>query len=219
MNEMRVFLIAALGFIAFGQEPPKQPKPIEGKGLPPRLSATDYQAHAKAGDFTIAAEFPGHSVPVEEGNPLTTEDYITVEAAVFGPPGAHIALSHEEFSLRINGKKNTLASQPFELVFKSLKDPDWEPPPSADKGKSKTSIGGGGGGNDPGSTPAVVHIPIEIRHAMELKVRRAALLSGDRPLPQAGLLFFSYRGKPTSITSLELIYEGPAGKATLNLQP
>jgi hypothetical protein len=42
---------------------------------------------------------------------------------------------------------------------------------------------------------------------------------GDRPLPQAGLLFFLYRGKTESIRSLELIYNGAAGTATLTLQP
>jgi len=41
---------------------------------------------------------------------------------------------------------------------------------------------------------------------------------GDRPLPQAGLLFFQYRGKEKGINSLELIYSGAAGKATLVLQ-
>ena len=42
---------------------------------------------------------------------------------------------------------------------------------------------------------------------------------GERTLPQAGLIFFQYRGKTQSIHSIELIYAGPAGKATLALQP
>jgi hypothetical protein len=33
------------------------------------------------------------------------------------------------------------------------------------------------------------------------------------------LLFFQYRGKAENITSVELIYEGSAGKATLALRP
>ena len=55
--------------------------------------------------------------------------------------------------------------------------------------------------------------------AMEQRVRRATLLEGDRVLPQAGLLFFEYRGKSKNIRSVELMYDGPAGKATLELQP
>ena len=45
------------------------------------------------------------------------------------------------------------------------------------------------------------------------------MLEGDRPLPQAGLIFFQYRGKIQNIHSLELIYSGSAGKTTLKLQP
>jgi hypothetical protein len=42
---------------------------------------------------------------------------------------------------------------------------------------------------------------------------------GEHALPEAGLLFFQYRGKTESIHSIELIYAGPAGEVTLNLQP
>jgi hypothetical protein len=44
------------------------------------------------------------------------------------------------------------------------------------------------------------------------------MAEGDRPLPQAGLLFFPYRGKEDHIHSVELDYTGAAGKATLVLQ-
>ena len=57
------------------------------------------------------------------------------------------------------------------------------------------------------------------RRAMEQKVQKATLPEGDRALPVAGLIFFQYGGKTKGIKSLELIYSGPAGKATLTLQP
>ena len=85
--------------------------------------------------------------------------------------------------------------------------------------KSKTSIGGGGQGGKSDSPPAPVHMPIELERAMEQHVQKAALAEGDRALPQAGLIYFEYRGKTQNIHSLELIYTGPAGKATLTLQP
>jgi hypothetical protein len=62
-------------------------------------------------------------------------------------------------------------------------------------------------------------MPIPLRHVMSQHVQNAALLQGDRTLPQAGLLFFQYHGKPESMHSLELVYNGPAGQATLKLQP
>ena len=220
---MMLVLIGLVCMPSFAQGAPNQAAPnrtaespaSEFKGLPPRTAPSEYQAQAKAGTVTIAAEFTGHSVPTAEGV-YTTEDYIVVEAALFGPPGARATLAQGDFSLRINTKKGALPSQPFELAFKSLKDPEWEPP-SKEASKSKTSFGGGGG--DSGSPPPPVHMPMDLRRAMEQRVQRAAMLEGDRALPQAGLLFFEYRGKTQSIKSIELIYNGSAGNATLALQP
>ena len=183
--------------------------------MPPRVAPGEYQGHAQAGAVTVAADFIGHSVPTPEGT-YTTDEYVVVEAALFGSADGRAKLSKGDFSLRINGKKMALPSEPYELVFKSLKDPEWEPP-SKDS-KSKTSFGGNGGA-DGASTPAPVHMPIELRRAMEQRVQRASMLEGDRALPQAGLLFFEYRGKTQSIRSLELVYTSPAGNATLALQP
>jgi hypothetical protein len=166
---------------------------------------------------TIAAEFMGHSVPTPEAT-YTTEDYVAVEVGLFGSPEARAKLAQGDFSLRVNGKKAASPSQPYELVFKSLKDPEWEPPSKDSKSKTSFGTGGGAGGGD-GSTPAPVHMPLELRRTMEQRVQKAAMLEGDRALPQAGLVFFEFRGKPQGIRSLELIYNGAAGTATLTLQP
>jgi hypothetical protein len=205
------------GLCTFAQVQNAQSKDVpasEMKGMPPRVAPTEYQAHEQAGAVTIAAEFLGHSVPTPDGT-YTNEDYVVVEAALFGAPEARTKLTTGDFSLRINGKKVALLSQPYQLAFKSLKDPEWEPP--AKEAKSKTSLGTGGG--DQGSTPAPVHMPMELRRAMEQRVQRVVMLEGDRALPQAGLLFFEYRGKTQGIRSLELTYSGAAGNATLALQP
>ena len=187
-------------------------------GLPPRATPGDYPSQAKAGKVTIAAEFMGHSVPRPEG-PLTTEDYVVVEAGLFGASGERIQLANDDFSMRINGKKAILPRQPYGLVVSSLKDPSWSPPEEAEpKSKSKTGLSTGGGG-DSGSLPVVVHIPIELQRAMAQYVQKSSLREGDRALPEAGLIFFQYRGPTKKIHSLELIYSGAAGNATLALQP
>jgi hypothetical protein len=195
-------------------------KDTQAKGMPPRAAPSEYQAQAQAGKVTIAAEFMGHAVPTPE-QPVEAEDYIVVEAGLFGPAGAKIMLARGDFSLRINGKKVASPNEPYELVFKSLKDPQWEPPKQDDSKASKSSLtsgnGGGGGGNEPPPPPP--KMPFELRRAMEQHVRRAAMQEGERDMPQAGLLFFVYRGKTDSIRSLELIYSGAAGNATLTLQP
>jgi hypothetical protein len=189
------------------------------KGMPPRVAPTEYQVQAQAGAVTIGAEFMGHSVPTPE-HTYSAEDYVVVEAGFFGPAGARTTLSRDDFSLRINGKKIATPSEPYELVFKSLKDPEWQPPETEESKESKSSLstGGGAGGGDK-VPPLPPKMPFPLRRAMEQNVQRAAMEIGDRPLPQAGLLFFQYRGKAESIKSLELIYSGAAGKATLDLQP
>ena len=199
------------------QGPETQVKEI--RGLPPRATPADYQAHAQAGDMTIAAEFVGHFVPTLQGN-LSTEDYVVVETGMFGPPEAHIRLFLGDFSLRINGKKAALPAQPYGMVLKSLKDPDWEPPAAAESSsKSKTSVntGGGGGGRDK-DPPAPVRIPVEVQRAMEQRIQKASLPEGDRIVPVAGLIFFQY-GRAQGIRSIELIYSGTAGNVTLELRP
>jgi hypothetical protein len=198
-----------------------QPKELQIKGMPPRVAPTEYQAHAPAGSVTIAAEFMGHSIPTPE-HTFSSEDFIVVEAGLFGPPGSHATLSRDDFTLRVAGRKTPLESEPFELVMRSLKDPEWQPPESEeskDKGsKSGLTTGGGGGQND-APPPLPPKMPFALRRAMEQQVQRSMMEAGDRPLPQAGLLFFRYGGKAENIKSLELIYSGAAGKATLELQP
>jgi hypothetical protein len=214
---MRLLLIAALCLCAQGQNTPGGNAPAnESKGLPARTSPDEYQAKAQAGAVTIAADFDEHSVPTPDGV-YSSEDYVVVEAALFGPADGRVQLSSGDFSLRINEKKSPLPSQPYELVSRTLKDPSWAPP-KEDKSESKTGINTGGkDANAP--PPAPVHMPMELQLAMQKHVRNAVMLGGDRALPQAGLLFFEYRGKEKTIHSVELMYAGPAGKATLTLQP
>jgi hypothetical protein len=200
---------------ASGATPSKNVAPV----LPPRATPADYQAHAQAGSVTIAAEFKGHSVPTPEAT-FSTEDYIVVELGLFGAPDTRMKIAAEDFSLRINGKKAALPSQPFGRMVMSAKDPEWVPPEPAGEKKSKTGLNsGGGGGADANLPPAPVKVPIAVQRAMEQRIQKATLPEGDRALPQAGLLYFQYRGKTRGIQSIELIYSGSAGKATLALQP
>jgi len=181
--------------------------------LPARAAPSEYQVQAKAGDLTIAADFVAHAVPTMEG-PLTSEDHVAVEVAFFGPPEAKTQLSWEHFSLRINGKKMPTPAVPIGMALKGLKDPEWIPPEPPEGSKSKGGLSSGGGASgDPKPEPP--KMPLPLRRAMEQRARRSAMAEGERALPQAGLIFFPYRGKDTSIEKLELLYEGPAGKVTL----
>lgn len=213
------FSTIAAAVCLFAQEQTAPPATTDAqasatRGMPARATPGDYQAHAASGPLTVAAEFMQHSVPTQ-GGLLATEDYVVVEAGVFGPPGARTTLNPADFSLKINGKKN-MQSEPYVSVFKSLKDPEWEPDVPVEKA-SKTSIGANGkNGNDP---PVVPKPPFKLQREWNLRMQKQAFPEGDRELPQAGLLFFRYGGKASGIHSIELMYTGPSGKATLELQP
>jgi hypothetical protein len=144
---------------------------------------------------------------------------VVVETGFFGPEGARTKLSIDDFSLRVNDKKVALRGQPYGVVLSSLKDPEWEPPVETKKSKSSLNTGDSGGQGQSNDPPPVPKMSFPERRAMEQKVQKATLPEGDRALPVAGLIFFQYRGKAQGIKSLELIYDGPAGKATLKLQP
>lgn len=189
------------------------------QGLPARATPADYQAQAKVGNVSIGAEFTGHGIPNAQ-QPLNSEDYVAVEVGLFGPADAHLTIGASDFSLRINGKKELVPSQPWGLVAKGVKDLEWVSPDAVPgESKSKGSVSGGAGGQGGSNPPPLPpKVPIDVLRGWQFAVRNAALAQGDRALPQAGLIFFPYRGKVASIRSLELIYEGPAGTASVTLQ-
>jgi hypothetical protein len=208
----------AVALCLCAQDKPAAPllNPADVPRMPARGSVNDYQAHARVGAVSIGAEFMRHAVPTPQGE-FSTEDYVVVETGFFGGAGQRARLSAGDFSLRINGKK-AVPSQPFGVVLANLKDPDWQPPEAAKPKAGALSTGGEGNNpNDPPPPPP--KMPMPLVHAMQIKVEKASLPEGDRALPEAGLLFFSYHGQGDKIKSVELIYSGPAGKATLTLQP
>ncbi len=213
-------MAAAILLAIFAASAPAQETPArDPAAIAPRATPGDYQAQAPAGPITIAAEFTGHSIATPE-TIYSTADYVVVEVGVFGPPESRVKLSHEDFSIRINGKKVPSPAQPYGLVSKNAKDPAWEDlaPPETKKSKGGIGTGGGGGQNDSGPPP-VFHVPVELKRAMEQKILKASLPEGDRQLPEAGLIYFEHGGKIDNIRSIELIYAGAAGKATLTLHP
>lgn len=211
---LQTAIVTSLACLAAAGQNAAKPEggPPKVEGIPPRATPADYQYHAQAGTLTVAAEFTGHSVGTPAGT-LTTDDYVVVEAGVFGPAGARTKLSAGDFAIRVNGKKPENAQQ-YEVVVRTLRDLELEP--TASEQKSKTSIGTGG--QNESSTPAPYRVPDELRHEWRQRLQKASLPEGDRALPQAGLLYFPYRGKTEKVRSIELIYTGPAGQCTMALQ-
>jgi hypothetical protein len=204
MQKVRFFLgLGLLGALSvFAQDPAL----AELRSVSARTAPADYMAQGKAGEFTVAADFVSHSVPTAHGT-FTSEDYVVVEVAFYGPAGSKLKLAFSDFSLKINDRKMPIPGQPNGVVFRSLTDPEWQPP-KVEEDKSKR----------PAGEPPPPKMPFPLRRAMEQKVTKAAMPEGDRELPVAGLLFFPYRGKDAGITAVELLYNGAAGSTVLKFE-
>jgi hypothetical protein len=170
---------------------------LRAQGSPLKTSPTDYPAHIQLDNVTLAAEYLVQSLPTSSGS-LVAHDYLVVQAAFFGPAQSRLQISASQFSLRINGRGLPI---PTELP-----------------GIVAGSINSFGNDRVPSSTSGPL-VPQEQGESVEHRVQSVSLAEGQRSLPSVGIIFFPYRGKLKSIHSLELLYNGSMGKATLKLLP
>lgn len=188
------------------------------QGLIPRGSAAEYAAQGKAGKVTIGADFTVHGIPTAQ-QPLVSEDHVGVEVGLFGAAGERLVVNIGDFKLKVNGKKPLDAVQ-WGLLAREIRDPEWIPvEPEKEKSAGGLTGSAGGGGRQPGDPPPPTPKPtVEQLRSWQQLLKKSALAEGERALPLAGMLFFHERTKREKIRSVELVYEGAAGKATIKLQ-
>jgi hypothetical protein len=205
------------------------------QGTNPKPAAPDYAAHAELNNAVIGAENLGHSLLTATGA-ILVRDFLIVEVALY-PKDPRMKIRMEQFHLRVNGKKGTLLPQSLGMVISSLKYPDWSSHPTAEVG---ASLGNAGvilgrpvpverfpGDNRPAEQrgPAPPRAPDDNNgvaksapEPVEDVINHLALPEGDDVhSPASGYLFFPFQGQLKSIKTLDLIYEGPLGTATLRL--
>ena len=161
----------------------------------------------------------GHGVPTAEGGPYSTENYVVVEAGLFGPPDAKIQLSYKDFSLRINVEKDLAEPQPaLRDSLRQLERSEWEPA-SFGVGRGSNQHRRRGEAASPGRQKVVPKMPIELRHVMEQRVLKGVDIGRrTRGFRRLGCCSSNIvRGDQGQIRSMELLYNGPTGKATLAL--
>jgi hypothetical protein len=163
----------------------------------------------------MGADYLVHSIPASTGY-VIANNYLVVEAALFGPRNTTVNLSLDNFVLRINGTMTLEAHTPSEVAY-SIRN--------ADRGFLNPQRAAG----DPNRSPPVgppTRVPTSPNNSgydkappppLEQQVTLVALPMGQQKLPVAGTLFFPFKGKTVSIKSLDLIYSDPAGKLTLKL--
>lgn len=154
------------------------------------------------------------------------EDYLVIEVAIYPKPGKEIAMGMNQWTLRMNGRKEVLFAQTPGFVAASLKYPDWNHPRYGE-----LSVGAGDRSvivgrprpveRFPGDRrPTQDRIPMPRKEQQETGLEKpsvkphelvieAALREGAIVHPVAGYLYFPYRGKVSRIKSLELLYTAP----------
>ncbi|HYM10158.1 MAG TPA: hypothetical protein VEU62_05485 [Bryobacterales bacterium] len=204
-------------------------------GTEPRPKADAYPVHAATRDVSIGAEYLVHSVPARNLT-FTARDHLVVEVALYAPNGKTLNIALEQFSLRINGRREMIQPQSPGFVAAGFKYPNWEPHPTLEAG-----AGMGDGGVILGAPQARPRFPgdptvrqpplpprapsaeeaagVEKESAArpEEVVVEAALSEGAIHSAASGYLYFPFKEKTKSIHSLDLLYRGPAGTVTLRL--
>jgi len=184
---------------------------LAGQGTQPRADASKYEVQGALDDLTIGAEYLVHSVPASSGY-IIADDYLVVEAALFGPRFATVNLSFTDFELRISSTSSQVGPTIIEARSPTFRA-SFAAPQRAP-----------GDPNRPPQRPAPTRVPTSINNSgiqqeaalpLDQQIDRASLPTGEQKVPVSGALFFPFKGKTTSIKSLEMIYTGPAGKLTL----
>jgi hypothetical protein len=201
---------------------------LRAQGSAPRTAVADYPVHTQMDAVTLAAEYLVHSLPTPNGT-LVAKDYLVVEIAFFGPSFSRLKISPDHFTLRINGKGAPLASQLPGMVSESIKFPSARPhleaSGTAGVGDGTVTVGPRpppsrfpGDGNDRTAQRTTI-TQKEQEDSIDHRVQNVSLPEGEQTLPRSGLIYFPFRGNAKNIHSVELLYDGSMGKASLKLLP
>jgi hypothetical protein len=196
-------------------------------GTTPKPRPEDYPAHAAAGILRIGADYTVHSFSAR-GRTFVADNYLVVEVAIYGPPRADLMVSTSRLTLRVNGRKQLLYSQAPQFVAASFKYPDWERTRRLEAQAGPVILGRPVPVERfPGDPTARRRVPPRAPEPPDRSgagktpeptadevVVETGLPEGTQRLPVSGYIYFAHKGK---VKSVELIYDGPEGRAVLRL--
>jgi hypothetical protein len=200
-------------------------------GTEPRAEAAAYEAHATLAQGELGAEYLSRTVGAGNVSAYIGK-YVAVEVALFPAKGTAYAVASGHFRLRINRAGRELSAQPAGIVASTIENPQYER-------QGGLETGGGYGPADvvfgkprrterfPGDPDA--RRPGDNRNSSKQTgepsseadakvIREAALYEGTISSATSGVLYFAFGGKLKDVRSIELLYDGPAGKAVLKLK-
>ena len=208
--------------------------PAAAQGTRTKATPQEYQASADLRTLTLAAEDLGHSI-ISDAGAYFARDYVVVDLAVFPKGKQQLTLSARQFTLRVNGNKGVIGADSSGAVAASIKYEDWSQRGRLTGGASMGDAGVAlgqprGQPRFPGDPNSRAPVPPKVdtndpnaskpqEVPLEEALLRASLPEGTGLTgPLSGLIYFPYKGKLSKLKSIELIYSGPYGEATIRLR-
>lgn len=202
-------------------------------GTTPRETASKYAIRASLQGLDLGVEYMVRTIG-GDGRTFLVNDYLVVEVALYTAKNP-LTVRTSRFALRVNGKKRPILPQTPGMVAASLKYPDWERRPTMEATAGPVIFGRPQpAGRFPGDQrPQQERLPAppkapnpDDRSGSEPTPKMSpaeiatehALPEGELVAPVSGYLYFAHKGKPGSIKTVELIYDGPEGNITLRLK-
>jgi hypothetical protein len=198
----------------------------------PKPKVTDYPVHAELPAISIGAEFLVRSI-LSAGQSFTSQDYLVADVALYPGKEKQVEVSLKDFFLRVNGKK--LLATPPQFVAAAFRHPE-----DSRRPRLEAEAGAGDAGvilgrpraserfpgdptprqgrlpDPPRTTRTDAPAPAPVRG--EDVAVNDSLPEGECKFAKRGFVYFPYKGKTTSIKTVELVYQGPAGSASLKLR-
>jgi len=201
-------------------------------GTTPRALPAEYPVQAVLPRATVAAEYGSRAIS-QPGDSYHVGNYLVVEVAFFPEKGPPMPVSAGEFRLRLNQATRELSAHSPGLVAGAIRNPGWEQyrgvQASGGVGPGGVVIGGPPGverfpGDPEGRRPTQPRAPEQnegrptaTKTAAEA-VEKYALEDGPVSGARSGLLYFYWEGKVKNLKSIQLVYDGVAGRAVLKLR-
>ncbi len=192
----------------------------------------DYPVHVEAARGNIGAEYFGRAYDGAGGS-FYAEDYLVIEVALYPEKGAPMKLAPGDFRLRLNGATREWMPVTSGTVAVAIRQP------GLDRTRPGVVMGGGVGpgvivmggprtverfpgdpqtrgpsrpGTGQPEKPDGVEMGAKAAQALALESMAVDGAGGS------GLLYFHWRGKVRDLKRIELIYDGPAGRASVRLR-
>jgi hypothetical protein len=180
------------------------------QGTTPKPAPTDYDVHLSDGPIDVGAEYMVHSY--SNGKQMfLAERFLVVEIALYPVmKGDEVNVDMGKIGLRLNQKTLLQPVNPSKVAT-ALKPSRWGLPGGIGVGPLNIPMGGGQGPYPKQPRAPEPDAPGGIERSQDSAedvLLQTALEPGPHKGPVSGFVYFFFTGKPSSLKSVDLEYDG-----------